>query len=326
MHTALLPVNLIRSLAAVAAGVLVAGHAAAQYPSKPIRILLPFPAGGVVDTVTRIITQPLSQSLGQTIVIEAKPGADGQIAAMEARKSAPDGYTLFLGTTTSMSMVPALRKNPPYNPIADFTPISHMGAGAFFVFVHSDVPASSLEQLVSHARANPGKVAYASGTAFAIAATAHFMQHAKIQMLHVPYKGEVAALPDFITGRIQVMFATPSLIMQHIKDGKLRALAVLLPQRSGLLPNVPTMLELGYPEVPVTSWSGFFGPANLPPEITERLSREINAILARTSVREELDGRGIMAHGTSPDALRQVVKSQLDAWHRAVRDGWVRQE
>jgi tripartite-type tricarboxylate transporter receptor subunit TctC len=301
-------------------------HAAAQYPSKPLRIVIPFPSGGLIDSVTRAVGEPLSRSLGQPVIVDPKPGADGQIAAMEVRRAAADGYTLFVGATTPMSMVPALRKDSPYDVVSDFTPISSLGAAAIFVFAHPSVPATSLKELVSYAQAYPAKLSYASGHAIGIASTAHFLQHAKIRMLHVPYKGESAALPDLITGRVQLIFATPHLMASHVKDGRLRALAALLPQRSAILPDVPTMKELAFPEVPVTSWAGFFGPASLPRDITERLSRELNAVLARPNLREEIDKRGFMIRGSGPDELAQVVKTQLAAWRSAVAEGWIQPE
>jgi tripartite-type tricarboxylate transporter receptor subunit TctC len=298
-------------------------HAAAQYPSKPVRIVVPFPSGGLVDTVARAVAAPLSQSLGQPVIVEPKPGADGQIAAAEVRKAPADGHTLFLGATTPLSMGPAVRRDPPYDVVKDFTPISALGAAAIFIFTHPSVPAPSLHELVAYGREHPGKLSYASAHAIGIAATAHFLQHAGIRALHVPYKGEGAALPDLLTGRVQLIFATPHLMAPHVHDGKLRALAALLPERSAVLPQVPTMKELSFPDVPVVSWAGVFGPANLPRDITERLSREINAVLAQGGLRENIDKRGFMLRGSTPEALADLVETQLAAWRSAVRAGWI---
>jgi tripartite-type tricarboxylate transporter receptor subunit TctC len=169
---------------------------------------------------------------------------------------------------------------------------------------HPSVPASSLEDFVAYARTHQGRLSYASAHAIGIAATAHFLQHARIQALHVPYKGESAALSDLLTGRVQA----------------------LLPERSAVLPEVPTMKELSYPAVPVVSWAGVFGPANLPPDVQERLSREINAVLARRGLREEMDKRGFALRGSTPDQLRELVRAQLEAWRSAVAAGWIAQE
>jgi tripartite-type tricarboxylate transporter receptor subunit TctC len=300
-----------------------AAGAAAQTPGKPIRIVVPFSAGGQIESATRMVAEALSQSLGQPVVVESRPGADGQLAASEARRSAPDGHTLLLGAGTPLSMVPVIRPTPPYDPVNDFTPISFMGTAVFFVMTHPSLPVTNLRELVAYARANPGKLAYGSSSGFTLAATAHFMHQEKIQMLHVPYKGEAPALPDFLAGRVQLMFATPSLGHAHIREGKLRALAVLTPQRSRLLPEVPTMQELGYPDVPVTSWVAFFGPAGLPPEIVARYGREINAILARPSVLEDGERRGLALRGSTPEELTAHVKRQLELWRTIVREGWV---
>jgi tripartite-type tricarboxylate transporter receptor subunit TctC len=300
-----------------------AAGAVAQVPGKPIRIVVPFSAGGQIDSATRMIADALTQSLGQPVVVEARAGADGQIAATEVLRAAPDGHTLFLGAGTPLSMVPVVRTPPPYDPVTDFTPISFVGTAVFFVMTHPDLPVTSLQQLVAHARANPGKLAFGSSSGFTLAATSFFMHQEKLQMLHVPYKGEAPALPDFLAGRVQLMFATPSLGLSHVREGKLRALAVLTPRRSSQLPEVPTMAELGYQDVPVTSWVAFFGPANLPVEIVGRLNREINAILARPAVREDGDRRGLILRGSSPAELGEHVRMQLELWRRIQREGWI---
>jgi tripartite-type tricarboxylate transporter receptor subunit TctC len=312
-----------RLLAVGALVALIALPCLADYPERPVRLVAPFVAGGLGDTMLRLIADPLSRSLGQPIVIEARPGADGQLAAMEVRRAAPDGYTLLVGETTSLSMVPMVRKDPPYDAVADFTPIGHIASGTYILAVHPSVPARTLDQFVSYARANPGVLLYGSSNAPALLATAYFMRHARVQMVHVPYRGEPQAIPDLLMGRFQVTIATPFLTAQPVKEGRLRALAAVSPQRSRQFPDVPTLRELGYPELPQISWVGLFGPARLPASITGRLSRELNAALAPAALRDELEKRGAVARGSSPEELREIVRTQLDFWRAAVRDGLI---
>src|SRR5471032_1678156 len=200
-----IPPGTFRRIAAFASLLLVALPALAQFPSKPVRMLVPFPAGSATDTVARILAPALSQSLGQPVVVENKPGADGAIAGMEVVRAAPDGHTIMLGTNSPLTAVPTLRKEPPYS-ISDFTPISTAGRYTFLLFVNADVPARTLGELLAYARANPDKLNYATGNTTGILSTAQLMSLGKIKMVQVPYKGEPAAITDLVGGRVQVMF------------------------------------------------------------------------------------------------------------------------
>jgi tripartite-type tricarboxylate transporter receptor subunit TctC len=302
------------------------GHAQAQYPTKPIHIIVPFAAGGGGDLTARVIAQPLSQALGQPVIVDLKPGADGQIAALETMRATADGYTIFAASGGAMSAVPALRKTSPYDPLADFTPISSFYTASNFVLVHSSVPARSLGELIDYARTNPGKLSYGSGNTYSVVAMAQLLQQTRTNMVHVPYKGEGPAVLDFITGRIQVMVATPAATLVHLKEGKLRALATTLPQRSSILPDVPTFAEAGFPEPRLVGWSGFVGPAKLPRDVSERLSREINLVLKRDEVREQVAKLGFVVRGSSPEELAEFIKEQLVAWRQGIRDAGIPQE
>jgi tripartite-type tricarboxylate transporter receptor subunit TctC len=311
---------------ALAAAFGVGSTAAAQYPAKPIRIVMGLPVGTTADTVFRIIAQPLSQVLGQPVLVDNKPGADGAIATELAAKSAPDGYTLFPGGNTNMLGVPTLRKNPPYDPVADFTPITSIVKFGFFLVVHPSVPAKTLQELIDHVRANPGRLNYASGNVNGILAAAQLMSIGKLEMVHVPYKGEVLAIPDLLNARVHIMFGTGGITAPLVKEGKLRALATLLTVRSPMLPDVPTMAEAGMPQLSVVIWTGLFGPAKMPKEIVDRLSREVNAILQRPAVREQLEKLGVEAGGSTPEELAAFLKQQLADWGKAAREAGLKPE
>ena len=298
----------------------------AQYPAKPIRLVLQFPAGGVADAVARILAQRLSQSLGQPVIVDNRPGADGAIAGETVMKAASDGYTLLFATNSTLSAVPALRKNPPYDPVADFTPISLVGRFSFFVFVNAGVQAKTLAEFVSYARANPGKLNYGTGNTTSILATAQFKSLAGIDMLQVPYKGDAPAATDLLGGRVDLVIGSTVPGLALAKDGKIRALATLLARRSSHLPDVPTMAEAGFPEYSVTSWAGLFGPAKLPREIVERLTRETNEILRRQDVKDQIERQAFEVEGSSPEELGAFVKEQLEVWRRAVREAGIQPE
>ena len=299
----------------------VSGAALSQYPSKPIRILVGFPSGSAADNVTRIVGQALSQSLGQPVIIENKSGGDGAIAASAAAKSPPDGYTLCYGSASTMAAAVALRKSPPYDPVADFSHNSLIGHGTFLLFAHPSVPATTVAELIDYARSNPDRLNYATGNPTAIVATAQLMKATGIRMVNIPYKGESPALLDFVAGRVQVMFvATVASALAHAKEGRLRVLGAMLDRRSPLAPDVPTLAEAGVPAVTVRLWAGFFGPPKIPPEIVQRLSREMNIALKRPDVREQLVRQGFDAQGTTPEELASYVKDQLEIWNRAVRE------
>jgi len=304
------------------AGILAAllcGAALGQYPSRPVRLIVPFPPGGAAELGARIFAQPLSQQLGQPVVIETKPGAEGIIASEAVKKSDPDGYTLYYGTATGMSYAPAAKKVPPYDPVRDFTPISMVGIFGFFVISNAGLPVNNINELIAYARANPGKLNYGTGNATSILATAQFAAQQKIEVVHIPYKGDGPLSADLLAGRVNFAIATPGLAAPHVKEGKLKALATLLPNRNALLPDAPTLKEAGLPDVPITPWGGLFGPAKLPKDIVDRLNREMVVVLAKPEVKEAFGRLAFEPRASTPQELTAFVAEQLEAYGRAAR-------
>ncbi len=302
----------LAALAIVAAAL----PAAAEYPDRPIKIVCPMPAGSAADALTRIIGARLSETLGQSVVVDNKPGADGAIAAEFVAKSPPDGYTLFLGTNSPLAAVPVLKRSPPYDALRDFTPISFVGKYTMFLVVNPAVPARSVGELVELARTRPGKLNMGTGTTGGLVNAAQLASLGKVDLLQVPYKGEPPGVLDLVAGRVDVMFATPTTAMAHIKEGKLRALGVALDARSPLLPDVPTMAEAGMPRFANVTWAAILGPAKMPPEVVSRLNRAIVEALSNADVREKLDRQAIEIASSSPEQLSTFMKTQIDVWKR----------
>ena len=300
--------------------------AQAQFPAKSIRVVVPFPAGSATDTVTRVLSASVSQAIGQPLLVENKAGADGAIAAAEVAKSPADGYTLLMATNSPMSAVPAMKKVPPYDPVADFTPITDIGRYTFFIVVHPDVPAKSLAELIAYARANPGKLNYATGNTTGIVSTAFFAAQAQIRMVHVPYKGEPQALTDLVAGRVQVMFCSSGTSVPMIREGRLRALVTTLPRRTHLMPEVPTIAEAGMPQFSITSWAGLFGPAKMPRPVVERLNREFVAAMGRADVQAAMEKQAFALSPSSPERLADLVKEQMESYRSTLRAAGVEPE
>ena len=292
---------------------------AQAWPSKPVRIVLQFPPGGSTDTVARILAQPLSAALGQPVLIENRPGADGAIAGDFVARAEPDGHTFFLASNTPMMQVPLLKKHPPYDPVKSFTPVTLVGRYVYVLVSTPELPAKTAAELLAYARANPGKLGY--GSYSGVTQLMHTqLKLAKADTTLVPYKGEGPTVNDVLGNHVQFTFATPSSTLQHIKEGKLRALAVLLPSRSNLLPTVPTAAEAGLPPLTAGTWAALFGPAKLPAEITQRMNRELNAAMQRPEVRERIGALGFELSGNTPDEMGAFVQDQLVAWARAFKD------
>ncbi len=311
----------VRCLLGAFAALWLAGAAHAQaYPNKPIRMVVPFPPGGAADLSARIVVQALAQGLGQQIIVDNRGGADGAIAGLAVMAAPPDGYTLLFATTTGLNAAPVMRKQPPYDPVTAFTPISLVGKFGFFLFVHESLPARNVNEFLAYVRANPGKVAYGSGNGTSILTTAQMALNEKLDMLHVPYKGDAPATLDLIAGRIQVLIATPGSALPQVKEGKLRVLAALLPNRSPLVPDAPTASEAGLRGMTISPWAGLFGPAGMPKDVVDRLAREMKVVASRADVKAALDKIAFEVQSSTPEEMAAILLQQLNLWKKTAQD------
>ena len=314
-------VVMLKTLVAALAAVLLLPQAEAEaqaYPSKPIRFVLPFGAGSATDALARIVGQELEQSLGQPVLVVQKPGADGAIAASEVKRSPPDGYTFLFGTNSPLAVAPNMQKDPPYNVLTDFTPVTYLGDNTFFIVVHPSVPATSMAELIAVAKASPKPMNFAAGNTYALVSMAILASTNRMELEAVRYKSEPDAMTDLLSGRIQLMNGTATSVLAQVKAGKLRALATTLDERSPLLPEVPTLVEAGQPKFPIGPWFALVGPAGLPPEIVATMNKAMVAILAKPTVREQMQRHGFGAKSSTPEALAAYLKEQLTVWKTAL--------
>jgi tripartite-type tricarboxylate transporter receptor subunit TctC len=313
------------AIAPIAIALASAASAQAPYPNRNITLVLPFAAGSGTDTTTRIISKELGTALGVGIVIDNKAGANGAIAASFVARSAPDGYTLMVSTNTPHSANPYLMKSLNYDPIKDFTPIARSGDLPFMLVIHPDIPAKSVAELIALAKKEPGKYSYASGSSAAIVSGATFAQLAGINLLHVPYKSSPPALTDLTAGRVSMMFIDVLTGLPHVKAGALRALAVTTKQKSALMPDLPTMDETvkGFD---ITSWQGYFGPANMPKDVVTRLNAEIRKIVERPEIKAQLAERGMEAFSGPPEQFEAFLKEQLKVWEKLIADAGIEKQ
>lgn len=303
------------------------GAFAQSYPSRPIRLLVGYPAGGAVDITARLTGQHLSAALGQAVVIDNRPGAGGTLSATLLRNAEADGYTLMMGANGEMAISPNLRPNLAYEPLRDFATISRVGASQLALVVPSSLPAKSVADLIGLAKAKPGAINFASsGTG----STAHlaselFKDLADIDIVHVPYKGAAPAVADVIAGRVQMLITGYSTTVPHLKAGRLRALGVTGPRRLRTAPDVPTIGETltGYD---VTSWYGLFAPARTSRPIVGQLHKAIAAMVKRPAVVEQLIALGIEPEGNTPEELGAQVRSEIAKWGKIVKRAGVRLE
>ena len=300
-------------------------RAEAQYPAKPVRMIVPILAGGPLDNVARIVSQALSQGLGQSVIVENRPGADGAIGAQAVLASPADGYTLFFTNNTAVVGAPLLNKALTYNPLTDFTPVSFVGRMTLVIYANPSLPAKSLAELVSHARANPNKLSYATSTIGDVIAGTQLLNAAGIDMVRVPYKGAAQAIPDLIEGRVHMGIAPLAAGLAHAKEGRLRMLAVILPSRSPTAPEVPTTAEAGQPGVSVTTWAAIFGPRGLPADATARVAAEMARLGQQTEVRNQFERQGFRGEVAGPETLSTLLKEELAIWSKIIKENGITQ-
>jgi tripartite-type tricarboxylate transporter receptor subunit TctC len=309
----------------IAAGALSFGLAAHAdtYPSKPITIIVPFGPGSATDTIARVVAQHLGAVLKQSVVVEARPGANGALSALYVARSAPDGYTLFMSTNSPHSAAPFLMKNIGYDPVKDFTAITRMGSYTLMLCVHPSIPAKSVKELIEYAKANPGKLSFASGNTSGVVAGETLKHWAELDILHVPYKSAPPALNDVLAGRVSMMFTDLTTGLPHVKAGTLRALAVTRLKRSTLIPELPTLDEAGVTGFDMDSWAGIFAPAGTPADIITLLNAELRKIIDSGEVKSNLGNVGFEAFSSSPKELEDFVKVQLGKWGKMVKDAGI---
>jgi tripartite-type tricarboxylate transporter receptor subunit TctC len=314
---------------------LLAGSAVAQpaageagWPSKPIRLIVPFPPGSTTDVVARVLGQSLSVRLGQPLVIENRAGASGNIGADIIAKSTPDGYTVGVVTLSTQAIAATLSPSLPYDPIRDFTPISMIASAPYVLVVAPGLPAKSVAELIALAKRKPGELNYGSAGPASLAhlAGALFATLSGIKLTHVPYKSTAQSVIDLISGRLDMQFATIAPSIENIRAGKLRALAVTDSKRVEALPEVPTMAEAGVPGYEATLWFALSGPARFPPAAVSRLNREIADVLKTADMKELLAQQGLIAEAGPPQALADQIRSDVAKWRNIISNAGISAE
>lgn len=313
--------SLLGGVAALALSFAGIAGAAEAYPSKPITLIVPWAAGGSTDILARVLSEHLTKSLGQPVIVDNKPGASGNIGSAMVARAQPDGYTLLVGSMSTHAMNPALMPNMPFKGVDDFTPLGLLAYVTNTMVVHPSVPAHNVKELIAYARANPGKVAFASagpGSTNHLSAVL-FEKMAGVQMLHVPYKGGAPAVVDTVAGQTQLLFSAGTQTLPHVKAGKLRLLAVTESKRSPLLPNVPTVSET-IPGYELAVWYGAFGPRNMPADLVARLNREINRVMTLPDVRSKMDAIGVETATSTPQEFGKILRRDADRYGKLIRE------
>ena len=298
---------------------------AQTYPSKPIRVIVPFAAGGGADIIARIVGQKMTESWGQTVVVDNRPGATGNIGAELVAKSPPDGYTLLL-TSSALAINPSVYKTVPYDAVRDFAPVTQPGLLPNILVVHPSIPAKNVKELAAIAKSRPGQMSYASagaGTGTHLAGEM-FKLATGADVIHVPYKGGGALIADLLGGQVAFTFATLASVMPYIKAGKIRPLAMTTRTRTPGLPNVPTMIESGYKDFEISTWIGILAPAATPRDVVTKLRTEIVRIIALPDVRQRFEDLGIEPVGDTPEQFAQHIRSELAKYQKVAQKAGAR--
>ena len=307
----------------IACAIMASGLVVAQpYPSRPLRLIVPFPPGGAVDAWARIVQTRLGEALGQGVVIENRGGAGGMIGADLVAKAAPDGYTLLVGNVAALAMNVGVYSKMPYDPVRDFAPVMRTVVVNYALVVHPAVPARTTGELIAHAQANPGKLSYGSagsGSAPHLA-TELLKQRAGIDMVHVPYKGGGPMVADLLGGQIQLAIGDQANLMPQVKAGKLRVLAVGSALRSPGYPEVPTIAEAGFPGYEAAAWQGVVAPAGTPVDVVKRLNEALARVMDMPDVRERLVGAGLDPAGGSPEDFVRYIRAEIAKWSKVAKD------
>ena len=318
----------LAALAVIAAVGLSSKAFAQAYPNRALKLIVPYPPGGVGDTFGRLYASQLAERLGQPVLIDNKPGASQAIGAEATVKSPPDGYTLFLGSTSSLILQVGARKSLPYDPVKDFAPVSLVFNLPLYLVVHPDLPVNNVRELIAYGRANPGKLSFAS---IGAGSTVHlagemFKKMAGIEMVHVPYKGSAPALTDIIAGRVSLMFDGGASALPFVNAGKLRVLGSTDSRRSEQLPDIPSIAEAGLPGYEAVSWFGIAAPAGTPKPIVERLAADTAAIVSKADFKAKFASAGMEMVSTTPEAMAEIIRTGIPRWTRVMREAGIQPE
>ena len=291
-----------------------------DYPTRPITLVAVFGPGSASDTICRIIANKLGPALGQPVVVEDRPGADGALAALYVHHQPADGYTLLMGTNSPLSADPYLHKDVNYDPVKDFVPITRVGSFTLMLVVNPNLPIHSVKEMINYAKANPGNLTFATGNAAGIVALERIKHDTGISMLHVPYKSTPPALEDIIAGRVSMMLADFTTAMPHVSAGTLRPLAVSRIWRSTLFPDLPTMDEAGIRGFNLDTWAGLVAPAGTPPQIVTKLNDALRKIIDSPEVQAQFKNIGFEGFSSTPEELGEFIKAQLTLWEKMIKD------